>query len=156
MINLKNDKGVTLIILTITIIVLLIITGITINNSKSQLMIKKVNNLYSDIEQIQTEIDSYYLENKNLPILNISASFNNSINPNDSSEYLVIDLSKLGNLRLNYGRDFENIKKNNLLGDYKDVYIINKQSQTIYYLKGIEFEGKIYYTKPIEYELVEE
>ena len=39
--NLKNEKGVTLIVLTITIIVLLIITGIMISNSKSQLAIKK-------------------------------------------------------------------------------------------------------------------
>ncbi len=60
MINLKNDKGVTLIILTITIIVLLIITGITINNSKSQLMIKKVNNLYSDIDSISTKVSDYF------------------------------------------------------------------------------------------------
>ena len=32
--KLKNNKGVTLLILTITITVLLIITGITITNSK--------------------------------------------------------------------------------------------------------------------------
>ena len=38
--KLKNNKGVTLLILTITITVLLIITGITITNSKGQLAIK--------------------------------------------------------------------------------------------------------------------
>ena len=37
--KLKNNKGVTLLILTITITVLLIITGITITNSKGQLAI---------------------------------------------------------------------------------------------------------------------
>ena len=147
----KNEKGVTLTTLVLTVVLILIISGMMGYYSTSGLNIKKINNMYSDIEQIQTEVDSYYIKNNDLPTLSFSISFGNSANPNDSSEYSVIDLSKLGNLRLNYGKEFENVKSNNQLGDYTDVYIINKQSQTIYYLKGIEFEDKTYYTKPIEY-----
>lgn len=60
--EIKNNKGVTLLILTITITVLLIITGITITNSKGQLAIKNVNNLYSDLESISTKVSDYYLK----------------------------------------------------------------------------------------------
>ena len=67
--KLKNNKGVTLLILTITITVLLIITGITITNSKGQLAIKNVNNLYSDLESISTKVSDYYLKNDSLPVL---------------------------------------------------------------------------------------
>ena len=147
----KNEKGVTLTTLVLTVILILIISGMMGYYSTSGLNIKKINNMYSDIEQIQAEVDSYYIKNNDLPTLNFSISFGYSSNPNDSSEYYVIDLSKLGNLRLNYGKEFENVKLSNNLGDYTDVYIINKQSQTIYYLKGIEFEDNTYYTKPIEY-----
>ena len=117
---------------------------------------QNINNMYSDIEQIQTEVDSYYLKNNELPVLNFEINFSNSVNPNDSSEYYVIDLSKLENLKLNYGKEFEETKLDNQLGYYTDVYIINKQSQTIYYLKGIEFENKTYYTKPIEYNEIQD
>ena len=149
--NIKNENGITLTSLVLTVVLILIIGGMMGYYSTSGLKMQKINNMYSDIEQIQTEVDTYYLKNNELPTLNFNVNFSNSINPNDSSEYYVIDLSKLGNLRLNYGKEFENIKQNNQLENYTDVYIINKQSQTIYYLKGIEFEDKTYYTKPIEY-----
>lgn len=147
----KNEKGITLTTLVLTVVLILIISGMMGYYSTSGLNIKRINNMYSDIEQIQTEVDTYYLKNNELPLLNVSVSFSNFLNPNDNSEYYVIDLSKLGNLKLNYGKEFENIKSRNNLENYTDVYIINKQSQTIYYLKGIEFEDNTYYTKPIEY-----
>ncbi len=147
----KNEKGITLTTLILTVVLILIIGGMMGYYSTSGLNLKRINNMYSDIEQIQTEVDTYYLKNNELPLLNVSVSFSNFLNPNDNSEYYVIDLSKLGNLKLNYGKEFENIKSSDKLENYTDVYIINKQSQTIYYLKGIEFEDNTYYTKPIEY-----
>ena len=147
----KNEKGITLTTLILTVVLILIIGGMMGYYSTSGLNLKRINNMYSDIEQIQTEVDTYYLKNNELPLLNVSVSFSNFLNPNDNSEYYVIDLSKLGNLKLNYGKEFENIKSSDKLENYTDVYIINKQSQTISYLKGIEFEDNTYYTKPIEY-----
>ncbi len=147
----KNEKGITLTTLILTVVLILIIGGMMGYYSTSGLNLKRINNMYSDIEQIQTEVDTYYLKNNELPLLNVSVSFSNYSNPNDNSEYYVIDLFKLGNLKLNYGKEFENIKSSNNLENYTDVYIINKQSQTIYYLKGIEFEDNTYYTKPIKY-----
>ena len=152
----KNEKGITLTTLILTIVLILIIGGMMGYYSTSGLNLKRINNMYSDIEQIQTEVDTYYLKNNELPILNVNVSFSKYSNPNDNSEYYVIDLSKLGNLKLNYGKKFENIKSRNNLENYTDVYIINKQSQTIYYLKGIEFEDNSYYTKPIEYKEIKD
>lgn len=161
--NLKNDKGVTLIVLTITIIVLLIITGITINSSRSQLAIKKVNNLYSDIDSINTKVSDYYVKNNSLPVLSDNVFLNSStdlgllitskggdssiINPNDDGNYYVIDLSKLDNLTLNYGKDFKKWNSSSIFDEIQDLYIINSVSHQIYYPKGVEFKGKIYFTK---------
>ena len=161
--NLKNDKGVTLIVLTITIIALLIITGITINSSRSQLAIKKVNNLYSDIDSINTKVSDYYVKNNSLPVLSDNVFLNSStdlgllitskggdssiINPNDDGNYYVIDLSKLDNLTLNYGKDFKKWNSSSIFDEIQDLYIINSVSHQIYYPKGVEFKGKIYFTK---------
>ena len=48
--KIKSNKGVTLIVLTIMVVVLLIITGMLIYGSKSQIRTKKLNELYDDIE----------------------------------------------------------------------------------------------------------
>ena len=161
--NLKNDKGVTLIALTITIIVLLIISEITITSSRTQLAIKKLNNLYSDIEAISTKVSDYYIKNNSLPIfednpyMNDSTSFgtfisskggNQSIiNTNDNGEYYVLNLSKLDNLTLNYGSDYKKWDSSSTYETYQDLYIINKVTHQIYYAQGIEYDGEKYFTK---------
>ena len=171
MINLKNDKGVTLIILTITIIVLLIITGITINNSKSQLIIKKVNNLYSDIDSISTKVSDYYLKNNSLPVFDNNIYLNSSselgtlieknggdksvINANDDGPYYVLNLSKLENLTLNFGSEYKKWNDTSTSNMYQDLYIINGVTHQIYYPKGIKYGNNIYYTKNAKTENVE-
>ena len=121
--KLKNNKGVTLLILTITITVLLIITGITITNSKGQLAIKNVNNLYSDLESISTKVSDYYLKNDSLPVLE--------------------------NTYLNSSNALKLMKWNNssTFQVYQDLYIINEVSHQIYYPKGVNYNGEIYFTK---------
>lgn len=61
----KNNKGITMISLVITIIVLLIVSSITIYNGLGQLEIKRVNYLYVDIESLSTKVAEYYLKMKN-------------------------------------------------------------------------------------------
>ena len=171
MINLKNDKGVTLIILTITIIVLLIITGITINNSKSQLMIKKVNNLYSDIDSISTKVSDYYLKNNSLPVFDNNIYLNSNseldtlieknggdksvINANDDGPYYVLNLSKLENLTLNFGSEYKKWNDTSTSNMYQDLYIINGVTHQIYYPKGITYGKNIYFTKNSEKKSIE-
>ena len=69
-------------------------------------------------------------------------------NINDNNEYYVINLNEL-DIELNYGKDFEEIINNrdiaNEISDLVDVYIINKQSHTIYYPKGMEYNGKLHF-----------
>lgn len=110
--KLKSNNGITLATLVLTITLILIISGMMGYFTISGLDIQKVNDLYSDIDQIQNKIDEYYIKNNELPLLGENINFNISQNnPNDdSNKYYVIDLSKLGNLRLNYGKDFDSVK----------------------------------------------
>lgn len=163
--KLKNDKGVTLLVLTITIIVLLIITSITIYNSKNQLAIKNVNNLYSDIESIGAKVTDYYLKNNALPVfenaylnsrddldvlLKRNGATENVINPNDDGAYYVINLSKLENLTLNYGRDYKNWSDDSSFQNYQDLYIINAVTHQIYYPLGIKLNSTVYFSRNID------
>ena len=165
----REEKGVTLLVLTITIIVLLIITSITIGNFQNQLGKKKLNNLYSDIEAINAKISEYYLKNNSLPIFEENAYMNNSsqlkllfktnggkgtlININDENSYYVINLSKLENLTLNYGREYSNWDNNSTYEKYQDVYIINETTHQVYYPKGVKYNGRMYFTTTLPEEI---
>lgn len=162
MMKLKNNQGVTLLILTITIIVLLIITSIVIYNSKNHLAIKNINNLYHDIESISTKISDYYLKQNSLPVFENKEYLPNKeqlelllvanggdgeqINPNDAGPYYVINLSKIENLTLNYGREYEKWSEDSLFQTYQDLYIINRVTHQIYYPKGVSYNEKVYFT----------
>ena len=46
---------------------------------------------------------------------------------------------------MNYGSDFSKITTDTV-NDYDDLYIVNEQSHHVYYARGIELDGVMYYT----------
>lgn len=138
-----KKSGIILILLTAFIVLL-----ISVNIKKyadSGVDIMMLNNMYNDIEELENKVSIYYLNYGYLPVnKERAAEFKDkSINPNDSEEYYEIDLSVLDDLDITYG------KKE--LGE-DDVYIINYESHTVYYVKGITYAEKTYYTRPVDYE----
>lgn len=127
---------ILIIIITMCGLITAIINGINLS---------KINFMYEDITTLDDAIAIYYLDYGNIPIKE-KVEFKNSINPNDNDVYYKIDLKKLDNIYLNYGKEDKN--KN-------DIYIINEQSHTVYYLNGIEYKGKKQYTRNVNYSLVE-
>ena len=133
-INFKNEKGITMIAIVITIIILLIIISTVSFSSKNGIDMKKLNNMYADIILLEEKIAIYYLKNGNIPIkgeeLEIESELKTQLisdNPNNGTKFYEIDLDKLENISLN---------NNNTTHD-TDKYIINYDSHTIYYLKGV-------------------
>lgn len=172
-INLKNivsgsiptqNKGITLVTLSITIIILLIITTAGISTSLDRFEVNNYRKMKSDLELLEDKVSDYYLKYEGLPVLRTSDSnievFNYKeyikgltntnqepvTNANDNDIYYIIDLEALGNITLNYGRDFEKYKSNNVVQNVDtDIYIINEESHTIYYVKGIKMDDVIYH-----------
>lgn len=129
----RENKGITLISLIVTVIIILILTSAMIFNTRNQLNMKTIQSLSNDIELLNAKVDDYYLKYGELPKLcdytdpnsiNFrnkaefesaliekkearNTEFNTSLNENDGDEYIVIDLEKLGNLTLTYGYDTE-------------------------------------------------
>ena len=91
-----------IIFLPILIIVIAIfsILIVSINNGVN---LSKLNSMNHDINVLEDSIALYYLNNGNIPIKD-KINFEHSINPNDNNSYYKIDLSKLENIYLNYGK----------------------------------------------------
>ena len=160
--KIKKEKGVTLTILVITVITLMIITGTLIYNVEDSTRIKKLTNLYSDIDLLRTKVTDYYEEYGEIPAkikyTKPSGLSNVLSKNNDTGDFYVIDLEAMKGITLNYGNDYEKIindttitKENPEKADqYKDLYIINKNSHNIFYAKGVSIQDKnsvkMYYT----------
>lgn len=107
--KLKTDKGITLIILIISIIIMIIISSMLIYNAQTGSKMKALNDMYKDIEVLKDRIDIYYSKYGTLPILNTKYTNVNGIkgiNINDNDNYFVIDLESIENLTLTYGKDY--------------------------------------------------
>ena len=54
----------------------------------------------------------------------------------------------LDGLILNYGKGYDTVWTQNKCTN--DIYVVNEQSHNVYYMLGIEFDNKVYYTIPEE------
>jgi hypothetical protein len=148
-IQMRNEKGVTLMILVTTIVIISLIVGSISYSSVSTYKMNAYYNMRSDIELLDEKIALYYIQNeKQLPIIesdskNINDLITNyyannvNYNPNNSGNLYKIDLEKLDNLSLNYTN-----------------YYIDEQSHTIYKSKGVKVGNDVYYTTPVNYKEV--
>lgn len=135
--NLKNQKGITLITLIVTVILLIIITATIALNVNSSLELSNLTKLENDIQALNDRVAVYYVANGTLPVTSDTytktqlANRITNLSANDGDIYYKIDLAKLSNITLNYG-------------NY--TYIINETSHSIYNLEGISYNGTAYHT----------
>jgi len=141
----KEEKGITMISLILTVMLLIIITGALVGNSRSTVQLSNFTKLQNDIEALNDRVAAYFVEKGELPIYKdeelLKANLRTVLSDmsiNDGEEYYTIDLEEIGNPSLNYGEGYRSFAP--------DRYIINGESHIIYYFKGITYEGKTYHT----------
>lgn len=153
---LKNQKGISLVSLAIAVVVILTLTNVIILNVKDNLGVQKIQALRSDISNLKDKISNYYAINDTIPIINIEYTNINKIEESgviseasDTGKFYIIDLGKIENLTLNYGRDYSKITTDSTeteINSYTDLYIINASSHNIFYVEGIKVNDKRYHT----------
>ncbi len=129
-----------------TLLIILLTTTITISINKVVENADKIS-FVSEISSIQKSVTSYYMVNKEYPILSDSIIMDiTNIKEKDIfyNEEIIdnkiilnkIDYNKINYVSLKYG--------NNL--DESDLYGISLVTGKVYYVKGIKFGNNIYYT----------
>ena len=153
-----QNKGITMISVTIIVIVILILTGVLIYDARDSLKVTKLQSMQSDIQNLRDKISNYYAQYGQIPARikytntdNIGKIMTTGvISPKiDTGDFYIIELSSLENLTLNYGEDYKNITDattESKTSQYEDIYIINETSQNIFYVEGIEVDGEWFYT----------
>lgn len=154
--NLKCSKGITLITLVTTVVVLILLTSMIIYNVPDHVESKKLKDLQNDIQIIKEKVMSFYAKNGVVPG---NVEYEWSLYAGDT--FYIVDLQSLDALTLNYGQEGYNAYKNirtsalngtitdtqkQLLNGITDIFIFNVQTLDVYYVEGISFDGVTYYT----------
>lgn len=166
--KLKSEKGITLVLLVTTLIVLAMITVPIVVNTSNINKVKNYTLFKDDMDVLRESIDIAYRANSDissigprytgsLNMLNGNQGNTKIINDNDNDVYYVIELKNLNEKltakikNLNYGERNKDINNTST-----DVYVINEQSRTIYYLDGILYNDILYYRLQEEFSNVSE
>jgi len=144
--KITSNKGITLTYLIITLIVLSILTGTILISTDGATKLKRITNMYNDLEILEEQVNIYYNENNKLPTSKrIAEDFiillGDKRNSNDDNNYYLIDINLLADINLNYGKGKTEL----------DYYVVNAQSHTVYYLQGVNLNGVIHYRLPEGY-----
>lgn len=97
--HIRNSNGITIVALVLTIVILLILTGVTIYHSDLSKSNYKYNKMMADINILSDNILAYYRKYNDLPKTDRCIKI-------DETTYYEIKLSKLNNLTLNFGKDY--------------------------------------------------
>lgn len=149
-INLKSNKGISLITVIVTVILMtIILTSIVYSNNRTN-EIKQSMLLNSDIEELTKKTEMYYLEKETLPIkIDENSKFcykeeNKVVDVGEDVYYYRIDTALLENLNLNNKEKIADTKLESVRpGD--QWYVINPETHNIYFIKfdiGIEQTAK--------------
>jgi type II secretory pathway pseudopilin PulG len=147
-------KGISLLVLIITIVVIAIIVGAVITSTGTAISQANITTFASDLKQIQDATEGYYIVNGTLPSLDGSnilrtsdlllLSNNNpilndeiTINGDTNSDFYVIDLSKINVTRIAYGTGN--------LGP-SDIFVVAFPTMNVYYVSGLYSGGDTYFS----------
>ena len=127
----KTEKGITIVALILTVILVIILTTVSAYTIKSSNNVAPYNKMIADITLLEEKLLIYYNKYNTVPIVA------NTAETIDNVEYNKIDLGQLGDMTLNLGFDKEE-------GDY---YLVSSNLK-VYYKNGTEKSGETVHVKP--------
>lgn len=153
----ENNKGITLISLTIMIVVLLILATIGVNYNSNSIKFAKLTKLTTEFEIINTQI-SILNQNKSYQAEYTSYGLDTTENAKLISEIDTLLEDKLANIynieeagidvykaRFQYC-SAENISEKLGIDGIEGNYLVNIQNKITINFDGIKYNGKMYYT----------
>ncbi len=148
-----NKKGISLVILVITIIIMIVLASVIVYVSSDAFNNSKKAAFALELEQVEELVETYYLNNNELPI-DSSESYDKAtlvalistgsdflsneitLNGDDDEVFYKIDISQLPIEEISRGMKID--------GDTADIFVVASDSFNVYYVKG-ERVGEEYY-----------
>lgn len=146
--NIQNKSGISLIMLSVTVVVMIILASTTIVSYNNIITDTLKKDFANEIYTIQKLVEHYEFLNNEYPVQNEYVLDINDIDEdfrfqfdkenitNDKLKLFTIDLVKC---------DVEQTKRGNSIND-KDKYVVSKDTGIVYYIDGVVIDNMRYYT----------
>jgi competence protein ComGC len=144
-------KGISLIALLATVAILTIlvstitVSGINISNNAKKLAFG------AELKLLQESVDTYKINNNDYPTLETVVVDVSNLTATSKNQFLNNGESLIDNKITLYQIDHEKLNLNNLkygnsVEGENDIYVVSKDTGYVYYAKGLQIGGKIYFT----------
>ena len=138
-------RGITVSILAVTIaIMFILVTSATVVGVRS-IQTASYEEFLSKIARVSNDVNKYVVDNNNLPTTSeiiAKAGLPEELvaeliaNGDELNNLFVVDMSILKTESVNIGKgSIESM----------DVFVVAQNTNNVYYLKGVEYKGKLYY-----------
>ena len=143
-----NEKGITIITLVITIIILLILASIGVNSGKGTIELAKYDKLRNELTIIQTKVNDLNQENKTEIGQKISTAQKSILNIDTVSNIIYSGRTEAEKAEIEDGFRYCSsncIEKQFELDGIERDYLINVEYRYVISCEGLEYKGTIYY-----------
>lgn len=143
-----NEKGITIITLVITIIILLILASIGVNSGKGTIELAKYDKLRNELTIIQTKVNDLNQENKTEIGQKISTAQKSILNIDTVSNIIYSGRTEAEKAEIENGFRYcssDYIEKQFGLDGIDRDYLINVEYRYVVSCEGLEYKGTIYY-----------
>ena len=156
----KDKKGITLVSLVITIIILIILASISVYSGTNSIRYAKYNKAKSEMETVQAQVNNWHEEYKDLSdtekntyIQNIGTSVTSPTNIEDMDSYnTALEKTKNAVDEINdsniedYRFLSENYLKDNFGLDESYDFLVNIETRDVVLFNGLKYNGIEYFT----------
>lgn len=155
--KLKQKEGISLIVLIITIALILIITSAVILNINVSVQNANLSRFANDLSYLQDSVKSMYILENKLPVKDIEKTLSRetvlNLASNKNRDFLRTELANNGESE---DVTFYEIDMKKVGSDMKqvgagkngkdDIYVVSNDSLKVYYLKGLLYRKKMYFS----------
>ena len=144
--KIKNDSGITLVALSITIIVLLILSTVAVSSGKKAIENSRLTTFTAEMKVMQSEVNLLYDKWKNEEKIKFGdeekeiTNIGNTITEDQKNRYNSLNLTDDYKLY-----DADVIKKLGIEG-IEGTYFVNIKDRKVISVEGLSYGGKKYYT----------
>lgn len=146
--NIQNKSGISLIMLSVTVVVIIILASTTIVSYNNIITDTLKKDFANEIYTIQKLVEHYEFLNNEYPVQNEYVLDINDIDEDFrfqfDKENITDDKLKLFTINL-VKCDVEQTKRGNSTND-KDKYVVSKDTGIVYYIDGVVIDNMRYYT----------
>lgn len=146
---LKNNKGITLVALIATIMVIIILTTTAVVSYSSFNVNAKKRAFANEIYTLQKQVEDYKFRNNKYPIGNMKEVNTSSIDTQLVSIFTSNGEQIVGNKVILYEIDFKKLDLDSLSRgtdkNSNDIYLFSNETKKVYYIEGEKIGDRTYY-----------